>query len=118
MKNSIFILMFFLFIPTVAFPHAYLMNSEPAEDSILVESPEKATLNFLGTIEQAFSKIEVLDSNGNKVSGKTEFTKTDDGTSMHVKLKHKLEPGEYIVKWTGLGMDGHRQKGSYKFIIK
>jgi methionine-rich copper-binding protein CopC len=118
MKKYIFIVMFLLFIPTAAFPHAYLMSSEPAEDAILTESPEKATLDFLGNVEHAFSKIEVLDKDSNKVSGKTEFTETDYGTAMHVKFIHKLEPGQYTVKWNCLGMDGHKQKGSYTFTIK
>ena len=118
MKKTALIITVLLFIPQIIFPHAYLMDSKPAEGELLTDSPEKVSLNFLGTLEQVFSKIEVLDRDDNKVSGKTEFTKTDDGTSMHVEFKHKLEPGKYTVKWTCLGMDGHKQKGSYTFTIE
>jgi methionine-rich copper-binding protein CopC len=118
MKRNIFIVMLLLFIPSVVFPHAYLMTTEPPEDAILTESPEKVTMNFLGTLEHVFSKIEVLDKDGNKVSGKIEFTNTDDGTSMHVGFQNKLKNGEYIVKWICMGIDGHKQKGSFKFTLK
>ncbi|MEJ2313247.1 MAG: copper resistance protein CopC [Nitrospirota bacterium] len=106
---------FFLLIPVLAAAHVYLFECSPAEDAVLDEAPSKVTVTFVGSVETAFSKVEVFSPDGEKVSGKTRFLEND--TVMEVDLKENLPPGVYNVEWVCMSLDGHRQTGSYKFTI-
>lgn len=106
-----------LLIPLPVFGHVYILECNPEQDAILDAPPEKITITFVGTVEPVFSKIEVFDSEGNKVSGKkTEFS--EDDTVMEVTLKENLNPGKYTVKWTCMSLDGHKQTGEYSFTLR
>ena len=118
MKKLSIIIMFLLVIPSLAFPHAYLIESRPEEAAVLIESPGQVTLHFLGFLEHFFSKVEVFNSAGNKVSKKTQLLDGEDGSVMGTKLKEDLTSGEYTVKWLCISKDGHKQKSSYSFTIK
>lgn len=63
-----------------------------------------------------FSKIEVFDQNGKKVSKETRCTQDD--TVMEVALEKGLPPGTYTVKWKCMSLDGHKQTGEYTFRIE
>jgi methionine-rich copper-binding protein CopC len=91
---------------------------EPPEGAVVqaADAPRKVTMSFVGSLETAFSGIEVLDGGGKKVSGKTVFTESD--SVMEVELKGGLTPGEYTVQWRCMSLDGHSQKGSYTFTVK
>ena len=88
----------------------------PPENAVLFKSPEKVTITFLGSIEPVFSKIEVYDKNGKKVSQKT-ICREDD-TIMEAELDRNLPAGEYRVKWKCMSLDGHKQTGEYTFKIE
>ncbi len=118
MKKISVIILLLLVIPVFAYPHAYLMESHPEESAMLSESPQKVSLHFLGFLEHFFSRIEVHDNEGNKVSKKTRLTDGEDGTVMDTDLMSNLTSGEYTVKWLCISKDGHRQDESYKFTVK
>lgn len=115
MKKSALSVLLLLAIPVVAFSHVYLLECYPAQDAEMKEAPEKVTITFVGSVETAFSKIEVFDPKGEKVSEKTRFLEND--TVMEVDLGGDLKPGVYEVKWVCMSLDGHKQKGEYKFTI-
>lgn len=120
MKITLSLLILFLFaiVPSLAFSHAYLLETDPAQDSVLSETPEKVTMKFLGYLEHFFSRIEVYNGNEDRVSDKAALTDSDDGTTMEAPISIKLEPGEYTVKWICVSKDGHKLSGSYRFFIK
>lgn len=118
MKSLFFLAAFLLISPQLAFSHALLMKTVPADGALLDEAPRSVSLSFLGYIEHLFSKVEVFDAGGNKVSKKAEFTDGDEGTEMKAELRDGLPAGEYRVMWKCLGKDGHKQKGSLRFTIK
>jgi methionine-rich copper-binding protein CopC len=118
MKKLILVMAFLLIAPQTVFSHALLLETIPADNAVLDKSPETVSLSFLGYVEHSFSKIEVFDSKGEKVSGKTRFRDSDEGTIMEAELKKVLTSGVYTVKWKCLGKDGHKQKGSFRFTIK
>jgi methionine-rich copper-binding protein CopC len=106
-----------LLIPLSVSGHVYLLECNPEQDAILDAPPEKITITFVGTLEPVFSKIEVFDSEGKKVSGKkTAFS--EDDTVMEVALDADLDSGKYTVKWKCMSLDGHKQTGEYTFTIK
>jgi methionine-rich copper-binding protein CopC len=114
-KLPIFIV-FLLLVPAVSAAHVYLLECSPAQDAIVEEAPGKVTVTFVGSVETAFSKVEVFGPDGEKVSGETEFLEND--TVMEAVLEEDLQPGVYKVEWVCMSLDGHRQTGSYKFTIK
>lgn len=117
MKKTILIIALLLLIPQMAYSHAYLIDSNPQEAATLTEPPQKVTLVFLGFLEHVFSKVEVYDNEGSKVSGPPELRDEEDGTEITAGLEG-LHRGQYTVKWSVLSKDGHKQDGSYTFTIK
>lgn len=120
MKTSLLLLIISVIaiIPSSAFSHAYLIETQPAEDAVLNEAPEKVTMQFLGYLEHFFSRVEVYDQNEDRVSDKPVLTDSDDGTTMEAAIREKPGPGEYTVKWICVSKDGHKLSGSYRFLIK
>ncbi len=116
MKNIFFVIAFFLILPQSVLSHVDLRETIPSEKAVLEIPPEKVVISFFGVIETNFSKIEVFDWNGDKVSLKTLVS--EDASVMEVGFSKKLMPGEYTVKWLCVSTDGHKVKGSYKFTLK
>jgi methionine-rich copper-binding protein CopC len=115
MNKKVILLAFLLIIPLHANAHVMLMESYPAKNAVLEESPSKVTLTFMGAMEPEFSRVEVFDKDGNKVSKKSKCTLKK--RILEAELVEGLTSGEYTVEWFCLGMDGHKSKGSYKFLI-
>ena len=103
-------------IPALCFAHVGILNSSPAKNGFVSSSPEKVTIKFGGELEPAFSKVEVFDESDKKVSGKTEFLKSNK--VMESELDDDLPPGMYTVKVKCMSLDGHIIKEEYSFIIE
>lgn len=116
-KNKIlpFLLVIF-FIPVIAYGHVGMLNSNPVKNGIVSSPPERVTIKMGGEVEPAFSKIEVFNPDGKKVSKKTSFS--NDNMVMETKLKGGLSPGVYTVKWKCMSLDGHTLTGEYIFTIE
>ncbi|RMG74068.1 MAG: hypothetical protein D6710_02150 [Nitrospirae bacterium] len=109
------LILFFGLIPSVS-AHVYMLQCSPEPGSTVEKSPDRISITFVGSVEPAFSKIEVFNEKGEKVSGKTLFK--EDDTIMEVELKKNLPPGKYTVKWKCMSLDGHMQKKEFIFFIK
>jgi copper transport protein len=106
----------FLLIPAIGYSHVGVVESSPPVDGTVASSPEMITVNFGGSIEPAFSKIEVFDPKGEKVSAKCRFLEED--SVIESDLQENLSPGVYKVKWKVMSLDGHTLKGEYIFTIE
>ncbi len=116
MKRLRIFTLFFILVPAIVYAHVYLRECSPAIDEVLTSSPKKVIITFVGSVEPAFSRIEVFNEEGKKLSKKTKFL--EDDTVMEVELSEVLKSGTYTVKWLCVSLDGHKQTGSYKFTIK
>ena len=118
MKKSLFLSFFlmFLLIPAIVYSHVGVVESSPPVDGVITTSPEKITINFGGSIEPAFSKIEVFDPNGDKVSTKCRFLEED--SVIESDLQENLVHGVYKVKWKVMSLDGHTLTGDFNFTIE
>ena len=118
MKKSLFLSFFlmFLLIPAIVYSHVGVVESAPPVDGVITTSPEKITINFGGSIEPAFSKIEVFDPNGDKVSTKCRFLEED--SVIESDLQENLVHGVYKVKWKVMSLDGHTLTGDFNFTIE
>jgi copper transport protein len=116
MKKILIPLIISLLIPVLAYSHVGVVESSPPENGIVKSSPDKITVNFGGSIEPAFSKIEVFNPNGKKVSGKSRFLEED--SIIESNLEENLIHGVYKVKWKVMSLDGHTLKGEYTFTLE
>lgn len=105
-----------VFASPYAAAHAALKESHPAAGST-VSAPKEITLVFNEKIEPAFSSITVNDATGKKVAaGKGEV---DPANPAILKLDAPtLAPGAYAVQWVGVGPDGHRRTGQFRFTVQ
>ena len=116
MKKITSIILSLLIIPAIVHSHVRIIEMKPGKEAVLTESPKKVMLQVSKSIENTFSKIEVFNQKEEKVSKDTVFSKND--TVMEVELLDDVKSGEYTVKWICMSLNGHKQNGSYKFIIK
>lgn len=105
-----------LCVPALLYAHVYLRSTEPADGSVLEAPPARVTMTFVGSLEPAFSKLEVFGPDGKKVSGKVGFAESD--SVMATALEGDLSAGEYRAEWLCVSLDGHKQKGSFAFTVK
>lgn len=114
---SYFLTLFVSFLlPAVVSAHVGMLNSNPVENGIVSPELKIVTVKFAGEVEPAFSKIEVLNPEGKKISKKTKFS--NDNKVLETKLKGKLSPGIYTVKWKCMSLDGHTLSGEYTFTVE
>lgn len=114
-KTSVFLLII-LVLPAALYAHTYIVSTEPSKNAVLQTFPKKVTINFINAYEPSFSRIEVFDQGGDKVSKQTRYL--ENNMSMEAELNEGLKSGEFTVKWTCFGADGHKTQGSYKFTVK
>ncbi|GAB4389404.1 MAG: hypothetical protein Kow0025_14550 [Thermodesulfovibrionales bacterium] len=105
-----------LMAPALVLAHVYLRGTEPADGTVLESPPARVKMEFVGSLEPAFSRVEVFAPDGEKVSGKTRFFEGD--SIMEASLKEGLGPGVYEARWICVSLDGHKQTGLFKFEIK
>ena len=97
--------------------HAALKTAQPAADAVLDKAPKEIVINFNEKVEAAFSSIALKDAANNVVADGKANVDAADATVLRLALP-ALGAGVYSVKWVGVGHDGHRRTGEYKFTVK
>ena len=100
-----------------AFAHAFLDHADPRVGSSVDHAPKQVTLWFTQELEPAFSKVKVMDANGNEIDAKDGGVDKSDRTMMHATLP-ALAPGRYRVVWRVLSADTHVTKGDFTFEVR
>lgn len=100
-----------------AFAHAFLDHADPRVGASVDHAPRQVTLWFTQKLEPAFSKLEVMDANGNEIDAKDGAVDKGDRTMMHATLP-VLAPGKYRVVWRVLSADTHVTKGDFTFEVR
>lgn len=104
-------------VTPLAAAHAVLKASTPAADAVVDAAPKEISLVFNEKIEAAFSSATLKDGAGTAVpTGKPRVDK-DNPAIMHLDVP-ALAAGAYKVEWVGVGRDGHRRTGAFKFSVK
>ncbi|EAF5666922.1 copper resistance CopC/CopD family protein [Listeria innocua] len=114
--SFILIVLYILLVPVQhVSAHAYLENSNPADQSHIKTAPEKVTLVFNEEIEADFPLIEVKDSSGKRVeTGKTAVSKKNNHM-VEASLPAELKADVYSVSWRVVSADGHAVSGIVSF---
>jgi methionine-rich copper-binding protein CopC len=100
---------------SVAQAHAMLERAMPPVGSTTADAPSEVVLVFTQDIEPAFSRIEVRDAKGNRVSA----SKAQTGASKR-ELRVAIRPsgtGRYSVNWNVLSVDTHKSEGRFSFQV-
>lgn len=108
---------FFLWFPSVASAHAYLVKSVPARRATLFSSPAKIQLWFNERLEPRYSSVSVLDPSGNRADLGNPQVSPEDPKQLSIGVK-PLPPGRYTVKFRVLSVDGHVVEQSFPFTIR
>jgi methionine-rich copper-binding protein CopC len=100
-----------------AFAHARLTASHPAVSSELAVAPKEIRLQFNERIEPAFSTMQLVGAKDAVLPlPKNEFDKADP--KVMFVTPPSLPPGQYRVRWSVMGHDGHKVKGEFAFRVK
>ena len=105
-----------LLAPAPCWAHAFLDGALPRVGSESATIPSEVVLHFTQGIEPDFSKLEVRDASGARVSDGAPHAMPGDPTRLAVGLK-KLVAGVYTVTWHATSVDTHKTQGEFHFTV-
>ncbi|MPZ98515.1 MAG: c-type cytochrome [Dehalococcoidia bacterium] len=98
--------------------HANVVGSTPTANSVLQLSPRQVEITFSEPLASDFSRVDVLNSTGDRIDLGDSVVDPADPTRMTVSLP-ALEPDTYTVAWRNLStVDGHSLQGSFVFFYR
>lgn len=107
-----------LALPATTFAHANLERAEPAPGSQLDQSPSQLRLSFSEAVDGSFSRVQLLNAQGDAVDRGGSRVAADDPRSLVVALPDGLSNGVYTVAWRTLSaVDGHTVNGGFPLIV-
>jgi copper resistance protein C len=101
-------------LPAVVLAHAELDTSAPADGSTVESS-------FDGPIVLDFTEALASGSEADLLGPDGAVVATADvdgpGARMTFEFDAPLDPGDYEVRWTGIALDGHVDRGTFGFTV-
>lgn len=97
---------------TLAFAHAKLLRSDPAEGSTVQAAPTKFVLTFGEPAKLTTLTLQ----KGTEPAQKLGPLPTDAAAEISVPAP-KLEPGKYVLAWRAVGDDSHVVPGKLTFTV-
>lgn len=97
--------------------HALPVRTVPPANAVLPRPPAQIEIYFNQAVDPTFSKIRVLDENGNRVDAGDVTVDPADNTHLVVSMQ-PVKDGVYTVIWVALSAtDGHQTTGSFPFAV-
>jgi copper transport protein len=97
--------------------HLALTSSEPAARATLTASPERLILRFTESPRLKLSLLTLTSAAGDTIPlGEVGRTGGDELT-MEASVQRMLPPGNYTIRWTATGNDGHPISGTIPFSV-
>jgi len=103
--------------PGLAWGHAALVRSTPAQRATVARAPERVRLWFNEPLEAKFASISVWDAQGKRIDQRDGLVGPEDPKALSVGLP-ALGPGTYTVRYRVLSVDGHVVKGAFRFTVR
>lgn len=104
----------FLLLPLSALAHAHLVSSTPAANST-VRGPDVAIdLRFNSRVEIKGSMIQLVLPGGHAQRLGLDRQSNEANLDAHVRLT----PGNYVLHWQALSVDGHITRGEVPFSVR
>lgn len=101
-----------LLTPDAASAHAILVQSRPADQSIVAAGPRELVLRFNSRIDHARSRLALQGADAPSVLPLAAGSAPDA-----LAAKVMLRPGQYVVHWQVLAVDGHMTRGDLRFTV-
>lgn len=98
--------------PAPAFAHAALVSTEPADNAVLAQSPQKFSLTFSEPV--SLLALTLVNPDGSS-EALTSFRLTDQ--TVEIDAQQKLGTGTHVLSWRVISTDGHPVAGSLLFSI-
>ncbi|MCT4702279.1 CopC domain-containing protein YobA [Enterobacteriaceae bacterium H20N1] len=105
-------------VSPAVFAHAHLKTQYPAADAAVTAAPQALTLDFSEGIEPNFSGVKITGPQEAAVKTGAVKRNEKDNKQLIVPIEESLKPGEYLVDWHVVSVDGHKTKGTYHFAVK
>ncbi|ASP47667.1 copper resistance CopC family protein [Cognaticolwellia beringensis] len=93
--------------------HISLTESAPANEAMLMQSPEQLSLTFSGEVRLA--KVVLTDADNQPVD--FSFKPSSKPNMAFSWPLPTLSKGKYTAKWIALGGDGHKMTGTFNFMV-
>jgi methionine-rich copper-binding protein CopC len=103
--------------PALAWGHAALVRSTPAQRVTLARSPDRVRLWFNEPLEAKFARVSVWDAEGRQVDQQDVLVGPEDPKALSVGIS-ALGPGRYTIRYRVLSVDGHVVEGSFRFTVR
>lgn len=104
-------------LPAVpASAHATLVESTPADSSVVGQGPPEVTLRYDQPVSTAFGAVKVLAPDGSRVDTGS-ITSRDGGRTVVESLHLGLGSGTYTILWRVLSADSHAVFGAATFSV-
>ena len=97
-------------VAPAAFAHATLIETEPSNDAIVEESPDRVMLQFDEGVESALGAIRVYDGDGRQVDAGEIARPSRD--RVEVSIGRRLQRGTYTVTWSVISADSEAPQKS------
>ena len=102
-----------VFAPSVAFAHAEVVSSVPAENGPLAAGAKEIALTFDEDVKPVSCKLADEAGKDAAMIGKP----AAKGATLHVPLNGALPVGKYNLTCRVVGPDSHAVNGSLKFVV-
>jgi methionine-rich copper-binding protein CopC len=99
--------------PAQASAHAILLDSEPAARATVPPGPADIKLRFNSRVDHARSRM-ALRANGAEAALPIDPASAADSLAAATTLT----PGDYVVRWQVLAVDGHITRGDVPFTVR
>lgn len=107
---------FFTFAPQMK-AHSTLLESSPAPNVVIDESPEEITLLFNEPVEQDLANLTLYDWNATPILMGQPSELGERVPLLRFDVPQQLEDGTYTVQWSVVSLDGHPVSGSFSFAV-
>ena len=94
--------------------HVALEGSDPADGAVLATPPTVVTLRFTEGLQAGKSSFRIVSDGTDVATAQAQ----DDGDSFMTLSGVQLEPGDYVIRWTAAGDDGHVERGRLTFTVE
>ena len=105
-----------LCLPSTAFAHAILVESEPKAESSLDRSPSQISIWFNENVASEFKALAVINSAGKRVDHNDVKQATLDRSHIYATMP-KLPPDTYTVRYRVMSADTHIVTGRFSFTV-
>ncbi len=101
-----------------AWAHADLLESTPADNTVVATAPARMTLHYSGPVSTTLGSGRVLAPDGSRVDT-GQVSTSDNGRTLIVPLRDGLPDGTYTLLWRVLSADdNHVLTGALTFSVK